>query len=1127
MIFCQNDLLSQININPDPNGPPWIVGGMPEITPELQAELDSIPNLLLTPASLNTLLPYMIDNSQLPYMRSIFLQQYSSCSQAAGIGYMFTYEINRARDSAANDSTKWYHPAFTYNFLNYGSADSGSIIWEGLRIIKEMGCPSIATYGKDINEVNATEWMTGYDKYLSAMKNRISSYEKIDITDSLGLDTLKHWLYDHGCGVDTGGLAVFGVLHMAGLDYDTIHGGHEAGKSIVIIVDTTSDNDAHAMTFVGYNDSIRYDFNGDGSFTNNIDINGDGIVDMQDWEWGALKVYNSWGTGTWPSYTFNGWVYLPYRFLPDTNFLNGDYAYVCHAIAEYEPELVIKSELTHPNRDKFFANFGFNSTAGNQTPEAINACWPINNGVAGEYPLLGCNNNNPLEIIFDYLYYFQDQGNHGQIFFRPQNIDPYNYTGMLLYYSLVDYRWSAEFELACDNVPDTMEYALEWKFSIDYDLLPFEITEDTIISTNQVCRLEPYITGGNTLYIGAAQGKVEIHFYDGNLVIDHNATLYLHDNTKIIGKRGDNRITVYGSLVLGENVNFKAEDDATFYIYFAKENETYCLSGAEFDKSGIKGYCQELIVDSCTFQYSIIDYGRLDLEVKNSEFNNSTITVSRPLNANSMINIHNCNFNNNFLSEKKTVITIEDYAGFLIDNNNITYSRKNGIDLYYAGRSSTSTHTIQNNTIEFSGIIQDKNKGINMYLSNVDIKNNLITNNSYGIVAFQKSNISVMGDSLAQVDESTQRIIHNIKNQCFFSFSSFPNDIRYNVITDSTSTENALIRTVNYDIYIEHPNDTIASPEHTDRYDVRLNCWRDDNDSLRLIPVGSYMIAPRWCPGDFHGKDTTEARAMYYEAKANINSQNYPAAENNLKQIIADYPGNEMAIIALKELFSLETVNNNNYNNLKLYYDSIYITQTDSTLKKTAKWLSVHCEIILENYQYAINRLDSIITTPETKADSIFAIIDLGYVFTQMNSDTNSRATLVTNYPDQIPKNICHYRVRREELIKQLLNFETTQNKQPEELITNEEKQGRIVSNTPNPFTKSTKIKYELKVPGNVKIYIYSSQGQKIKKISLGNKQKGEHEQIIQTKNWPTGLYFCSLILNEKVVDTKKMICFK
>ena len=79
----------------------------------------------------------------------------------------------------------------------------------------------------------------------------------------------------------------------------------------------------------------------------------------------------------------------------------------------------------------------------------------------------------------------------------------------------------------------------------------------------------------------------------------------------------------------------------------------------------------------------------------------------------------------------------------------------------------------------------------------------------------------------------------------------------------------------------------------------------------------------------------------------------------------------------------------------------------------------------------------------------------------------------------------------------------------------------------PNPFTNSSSIKYDLKVSGNVKIYIYSSQGQKIKKILLGNKQTGKHEQIIQTKNWPTGLYFCSLIINEKIVDTKKMVCIK
>ena len=48
------------------------------------------------------------------------------------------------------------------------------------------------------------------------------------------------------------------------------------------------------MTIVGYDDAVKLDFNGDGQFTNDIDINGDFIVDMNDWEIGALIVVNSW-----------------------------------------------------------------------------------------------------------------------------------------------------------------------------------------------------------------------------------------------------------------------------------------------------------------------------------------------------------------------------------------------------------------------------------------------------------------------------------------------------------------------------------------------------------------------------------------------------------------------------------------------------------------------------------------------------------------------------------------------------------------------------------------------------------------------------------------------------------------
>ena len=72
-----------VNINPDLNGEPWWVGGY-ELTPKQQAELDALPELTLTEASINTPLPSVVDNSTRKYFRSIFRQDGGSCGMASG-----------------------------------------------------------------------------------------------------------------------------------------------------------------------------------------------------------------------------------------------------------------------------------------------------------------------------------------------------------------------------------------------------------------------------------------------------------------------------------------------------------------------------------------------------------------------------------------------------------------------------------------------------------------------------------------------------------------------------------------------------------------------------------------------------------------------------------------------------------------------------------------------------------------------------------------------------------------------------------------------------------------------------------------------------------------------------------
>jgi len=148
VLITEANLISAqlVNCNPDTNSMPWYSGGLKTITQSMQQEIDVIPKFILSPNSSATRLDSMVDNSILPYMPPIIYQGYQGiCAQASLVAYMFTFEINRKRNVSASEPGNKYHPNFTYNFLNYGSSDSGSTFHDGLRILKEFGCPDSIT----------------------------------------------------------------------------------------------------------------------------------------------------------------------------------------------------------------------------------------------------------------------------------------------------------------------------------------------------------------------------------------------------------------------------------------------------------------------------------------------------------------------------------------------------------------------------------------------------------------------------------------------------------------------------------------------------------------------------------------------------------------------------------------------------------------------------------------------------------------------------------------------------------------------------------------------------------------------------------------------------------------------
>ena len=83
-----------------------------------------------------------------------------------------------------------------------------------------------------------------------------------------------------------------------------------------------------------------------------------------------------------------------------------------------------------------------------------------------------------------------------------------------------------------------------------------------------------------------------------------------------------------------------------------------------------------------------------------------------------------------------------------------------------------------------------------------------------------------------------------------------------------------------------------------------------------------------------------------------------------------------------------------------------------------------------------------------------------------------------------------------------------------------------LYQNNPNPFTQETRIHYILPESSGVAyLTIYNLQGQELKSYTL--KQKGEQDCIIQGSELTAGMYIYALIVDNQIVDSKRMILTK
>jgi hypothetical protein len=415
-------------------------GYLRTVTTAYDSALASRVPLVSLPESYRSMtLPSVVDNSALPFFPGIYAQYvFFSCQQYAGVTYDYTYEVNRLRNVAANVAENRYPAHYTWNFMNFGGQYIGVNFLHTFHALMQQGQMSRWDYGPDTAQ-QYLGWISGYEKYEKSFPNRIKGIRAIRMTSEEGILTLKHFLNDHLDGSATGGVACFTAAG-PGTTHTFPAGTPEEGKNVVLAWPTWA---THGMTIVGYNDSVRYDINNDGQYTNNIDINGDGTVDAKDWEIGAFKFANSYGT--W--WADGGYCYVLYEAMVSGFEYGGVWnncVYIVDPDTAYVPLLGMEFRLKYNQRNYLRITAGVNADTSADFP-AHSMEFPFFNFQGGPHVMQG-NDTIPaqdeIELGLDVtpLVGYVQPGKPAKYFFILEENDPYHLgSGMIQHVAFHNY----------------------------------------------------------------------------------------------------------------------------------------------------------------------------------------------------------------------------------------------------------------------------------------------------------------------------------------------------------------------------------------------------------------------------------------------------------------------------------------------------------------------------------------------------------------------------------------------------------------------------------------------------------------------------------------------------------------
>ncbi len=334
--------------------------------------------------------PAVVNNLLTKYFPPIFNQAGGSCGSASRIGYMFTYEINRLRGVDATLPENQYPTHFTWLLTNNGSGKEGMAMANGIpNAVTYGGSTYSSLFGNQDCSDSDYGWMQGYDKWYSAMFNRIERNANfpISVETEEGREAVKNWIWNHNGDPRYPGGGVCGI-------------GVASSSMVIDYIPSTPANDAirdrvstryvakwgpqvdHALTIVGYDDRMEFD------------LDGNGIVGEKDKdEVGAWIIVNSWG----PWWYNSGIVYCPYKnAVPSASSTSYYKPEIYYPRVDYRPLRTLKILMEYTRRSELKLSAGIAADISAETPEKTVAFEHFkyagdgkNLTVAPEVPMLG------------------------------------------------------------------------------------------------------------------------------------------------------------------------------------------------------------------------------------------------------------------------------------------------------------------------------------------------------------------------------------------------------------------------------------------------------------------------------------------------------------------------------------------------------------------------------------------------------------------------------------------------------------------------------------------------------------------------------------------------------------------